>query len=587
MSDRRSAAPPPLAHIGKPSLAWRPTLPGGLWRVPLVALIAWSVTLPLRDVLAYPDRVAVLPNLQTDAEAYHAIALELARTWSVDALPPRHPPGWVALLAVLYSTLGPSYVVGKLVSWTVLLGLVAACGWLAGRLYGTRAAAWTAALLCAASPALRGYVGTLQYEVVTGGLLLTTIVLALRAIASPSYGRAACTGAAGALLVLTREPFAIVVPLIALWVATQTWVRVGTRNALVIAAVTIAVSLAPPVLWSASQSLRYGAFVPISEKGPITVEIGNNPRANGTYNTPLVGIGQPTGLAFVGANPWRSIVLATRKVLYFWGVLRDGWNVPRPAAVWAWRATTGLVPLPVWSAASRGGWLLAAFLIGLWMLGRAGLRVWWGVPVTVLAVMAVHVATLSSHRFAVPVLPLVFAVAAGPVAAAARWTGMRLQSAAVAAATVVLVTVVVGMQVQPWPLQLTLRAHLLDGLEADNVVDAVAGEEVRWADAARGLRPIVLLTDEYLPRGVVSLDVELRRSASAQSPASPAVRVALVDLDGRPACARDLAIGDIPADRFDVTRLSCRLRADGPFTLAVYALGTVDLGVKTIRLAWM
>ena len=78
--------------------------------------------------------------------------------------------------------------------------------------------------------------------------------------------------------------------------------------------------------------------ITISEKGPIVVELGNNPRANGTYNAPLVGIGQPTGLAFVTLIQAGRVVLAGGKTLYFWGVLRDGWNVPRPSAVWAWRA---------------------------------------------------------------------------------------------------------------------------------------------------------------------------------------------------------------------------------------------------------
>ena len=94
--------------------------------------------------------------------------------------------------------------------------------------------------------------------------------------------------------------------------------------------------------------------------------------------------------------------------------------MPRPTAVWLWRATTGLVPLEFFAAIARGGWLLAVFVASLWMLGRQGLRDWWALPAAVLMLMAVHVATLSSHRFAVPILPVVFVLVSGPLRAAVR-----------------------------------------------------------------------------------------------------------------------------------------------------------------------
>src|SRR4029453_13460317 len=97
----------------------------------------------------------------------------------------------------------------------------------------------------------------------------------------------------------------------------------------------------PAVLWSAVQSIRHHTLITISEKGPLVIELGNNPPANGTYNAPLVGIGQPTGLAFVRAFPGQWFELAWRKAFYFWGVLRDGWNVPRPVPVCVGRGAPG------------------------------------------------------------------------------------------------------------------------------------------------------------------------------------------------------------------------------------------------------
>lgn len=555
----------------------------------LLGVIAWCLSLPLQDIFAYPDRVSVLPNLQTDAQAYHDLARQLAETGSLDALPAKHPPGWIALLGAVYAVAGVSFVAGKLVSWLALAASVWACWWLAARMYSRRAG-WVAALVCASSPALRGYVGTLQYEVTAAALLLAVMVLAVRAIEAPTravlYRRAAEAGVTGALLVLTRETFAVVVPVIGLWIAH----RASTANTMRSAAATVAlvtvVAATPAILWSAVQSAREGQLVTISVKGPMVVELGHNPLANGTYNAPLVGIGQPTGLAFIAENPGRSIVLAGRKVLYFWGVLRDGWNVPRPGAVWAWRATTGLVPLEVFGALARGGWLLAFFAASLWMLGRDGFARWWTLPLAVLIVMSVHVATLSSHRFAVPVLPVVFVLVSGPLSSLALRLRAVLRSPAVALAVALLVAVVVAMQFQAWPLELRYDAVNLDGLEADNVVDPISGERVRSANAARGTRPIVLLTDEYLPAGSLRLDVSMRRGGTVPSGDTPVASVSLVHLDGRVACARTVAASELRTDRFEALSLSCRLTQDGPATLAVQSLGAADLAVGKVGLRW-
>ena len=550
--------------------------------------MAWGLSLPLRDVLAYPDRISVLPNLQTDAPAYHAIAVSLATTGSLEALPPRHPPGWVSLLAALYTVTGPSYVAAKLVSWAALIASVAMCWHLARQVFGATAG-WIAALVCAWSPALRGYVGTVQYEVVTGTGLLAVLVLTLRTTAaSPAElrRRAVMTGIAGALLILTRETFAIIVPLAALWVAHRMRPQVGRRAAITVGAVVVAVALVPAVVWSGVQSYRHNGLITISEKGPIVVELGNNPLANGTYNAPLVGIAQPTGLAFVRAYPRRTVVLAGRKILYFWGVLRDGWNVPRPTAVWLWRASTGLIPLELFTAIARGGWLLVLFIVALVMLGRDGLRAWWVLPAVVLTLMSVHIAVLSSHRFAVPILPVVFILVSGPLAAATRACTPSLRSPVVVAALLVLGTVVVAMQFQRWPLALHYDAVDLDGLDADNKVDDVSRRLARVADARRGVRPIVLVPDEYLPAGPLTVSLSARQTSEPPQGAVPVMRIVVSELDGTVACARDVQSHELPADRLSDIAVPCRLSHDTAATLAVFSLGAADLAVDAVGLRW-
>ena len=213
---------------------------------------------------------------------------------------------------------------------------------LARRVFGETAAG-LAALLCASSPALRDYVGTLQYEVrhrrAACSRCWSLAVCRTIDASSPDRAclrRAAFTGVAGALLILTRETFAVIVPLVALWIGDRVAPSSARRRASQRALARRDRS------HGAGDRLVGGAVDPprrldhdLGERADRRRAREQSARANGTYNAPLVGIGQPTGLAFVATYPGRTVVLAGRKILYFWGVLRDGWNVPRASAVWA------------------------------------------------------------------------------------------------------------------------------------------------------------------------------------------------------------------------------------------------------------
>ncbi len=555
----------------------------------LLALVVWFAALPLRDVLAYPDRVSVLPNLQTDAAAYDAFARDLAASWQVSALPAKHPPGWMVLLASVYSVAGHSYVAGKLVSWAALLVSVALCGWLALRVYGPTAAA-VAAVLCAASPGLRAYVGTLQYEVVTGALFALLLVLSTRVCDATRRGdavrRAALAGAAGAALVLTRETFVLVVPIAAWWIWRRVGRAVDRRSALLAAGTLLVVATAPPLAWSTLQTVHHERLILISEKGPKAFQLGNNPLANGTYNEPLAGMAEPSGFAYVRAFPLQAVRLAARKVLYLFGILRDGWNVPHPAAVWIWRATTGALPLPMIEPVVRGGWLLAVCLIAFRTLGRDGLRTWWVLPATVSAILAVHVITLGSYRFAIPVLPVLYVMASGPLATLARAVVPALRTPIIAVTCALIAALAVAAQYRSWPLDVRYDAVDLDGIAAANEVDTVSRSPARLADARRGFRPVALLPDTYFPEGRLTVTVLIRRTSEPASITTPVARVALLHLDGQSACVGDVLAGQLQTDRFSEVAIPCRLTRDGPATLAVYSLGQADLTIDEVRLEW-
>jgi 4-amino-4-deoxy-L-arabinose transferase-like glycosyltransferase len=549
----------------------------------LIGILGWFLWLPLADVLSFPTRVAVLPNLEADAAAYDAFAWDFARSWRIDALPTKHPPGWMALLAGVYAIAGHSYVAGKLVSWLALVATVGLSAWTADRMYGRRAAV-IAALLCASSPGLRAYVGTLQYEVVTAGWFMLLIVLAVRAgeavDARSSVRRGALAGIAGAGLVLTRETFAPVVLIAALGI----WSRLrGHPQRLASVAIFMAAAAAPAVIWSAVQTVQHDRLIMVAEKGPKEFRLGNNPLANGTYNEPLVGMGEPSGFDFIREQPARAAMLVLRKGLYMFGVLRDGWMVPNPPSVWLWRASTGALPLSVIDPVVRGGWLLVTCAIALFAFGAERWRAWWMVPASVAVILAEHMVTLGSFRFGVPLLPALYVIASGPLDRAARAVASRLRVPAVAAGGALIIVLSLFAQFRSWPLAVEYRAADLEGLAASNEVDERSGAVVRTADARRGVRPVVMLPDTYLPRGSLRVTVTLRPHSPRHG--TPIARVALTLLDGTLACAADVD-GSRPSDRLSEFMAECRLKQDGPATLAIFSLGEVDVSVGSVRLAW-
>jgi len=558
-------------------------------RLLLIGVILWGLHLPLHDLLTYPDRISVLSNLRADADTYDRAARRLATTWSSDDLPIRIPPGWITVLALLYSVTGPSFVAGKLLNFAALIVVLLLSAWIARRAFGP-GSGWAAAVLVAMSPAFRGYVGVLQYEVFTAALLCGTLALAIRTAeaATPRalWQRALITSLFAAALVITREPFALPVIALGVWVASRTRATAGTRMALAAGATMIALAAVPSLAWSAMQIARTGELVTSFNQGPIVAELGHNPLANGTFNAPLVGIGQPTGVRFALAYPEREVQLAARKVLYFWGVLRDGWNVPRPAAVWVWRATTGRVPLAWIEPWARGGVLLLTVLIALALWTRAEWRCWWVFPAVLAAVMVMYIITLSSFRFSVPSLPVAYMLASGPVASLARRAKAALAVPAVMLPLALLLTMAIAMQFQSWPLTISLDAADLDGVGAANTIDPVSQRPARVADARRGVRPVALLPDEYLPAGRMVVTMRARSVTPAVSAQTAVARLVVLQFDGRPACMSDLTAAQLPA-AFGEVAVPCGLTTDGPATLIVYSLGANEIAIDRISLNWM
>ena len=559
--------------------------PSRIWTACFVVTLVGVLCFPLVRLVRGGEVYTLLPNLQVDAGSYDALAQEVVRTRSLSAVPPTFAPGFIAILAVVYATFGHSIVAAKTLLWLCLVLATIGAATLARRVHGTAAAGWTAAFLTASSAALQAYTGTLQYEVLVAAVILVLIAAALQVTATETPGaivrRAVLLGAVIGVSVLIRETIITLVPVFALFVAHQATLKTRARVGVAAGLAVLVCAMGVPLGWSAAETQRLGRVMLVRDNVQGILPFGHNPYANGTWNASLAGIGEPSGVAFMLAEPRLELRLLGRKFMYFWGVLRDGWNVPRPGAVWLARATGGLLPLDLALPVFRGGWILAALIVACLMLRGDQWREFWLLPGVIATLMSVHMVTISSHRFAVPILPVAFILVAGIVSRVvfrARALGLAVMVVIVAAGST--------MQAYQWPVRYRLQPTELDGVNGENRSES-DGRLVRVSDAARGRRVAFALYDEYLPSGPVTLGLQMRRGAGELPVGTPVARVSLFMVDGSPPCYTQVTIGQLaPPDEWTLFTISCTLPSDGPARLIADTLGRVDLSFGDVLLQW-
>jgi Dolichyl-phosphate-mannose-protein mannosyltransferase len=364
----------------------------------LLAVTALNIRLALRT----KDALACY-NLGIDTDKYDGAARRIASTGVVD-VPTLQPPGYILYLALLYRLLGPRVIVPKLLACAMVLGLSVGV-WAYGRRFVGEGAAFAGAVLTITSPVFRAYASTLQYEVLAAFLFSASIAVVLAATHGSTRRRRFVSLSAASILcvvtTLTRETFLVVFPVLLLYVAVSTKGEKRERTEMVTAMAVIFVAVLGS--WSVWQHRRTGQWVLVSQKGPLVLQFGNNPNANGTYNATLKPVVSPAGWEFIQARPWMAAKLAVRKFVYFFGFLKDGWNVPRASALLIARLTFGAVSLVVCEALARS--TASVFALGgavVILATRRLRRELWVLPAVIGATLGLHVVSISSHRFAIP-----------------------------------------------------------------------------------------------------------------------------------------------------------------------------------------
>jgi hypothetical protein len=217
--------------------------------------------------------VAVHPVAVTsDFSHYNALAETLARH-GVYGEDPRFPaaywpPGWPALLGLLYSVAGVHPRLGAVLGATLDWAAIVVASVAAVRLLRPRFAVGAVAAMCL-YPAAISLDPVLATEHLTA--LLFTSVVVLMAFSRPSLRTGLAVGLLEGALLLTRADYGVPTALvIAVWLSRG----LPVRRLAPVAAVTALAALALMSPWIARNFARFDEFIPTSTNGGINFYLG-------------------------------------------------------------------------------------------------------------------------------------------------------------------------------------------------------------------------------------------------------------------------------------------------------------------------
>ncbi len=335
-----------------------------------------------------------------------------------------HPPLYPYMIGGLLAVFGT----GEAIKWAqVLLGalLVPAVGLLGAAVYDRRvgllAAAWAAF-----DPVLVWQSTHLWSEVLFLALLWWSIERLVRADQVGSAGAAAVAGLCWGLAVLARETVFYFAPLAALWLASRrssvgdgrmTIARhAGGLGRAAVFLLACAVVLAP---WAWRNHRLFGFALPLATRSTLNLWKGNAERPWAEVNARYARFGsEHERYRRAGEEAWRAI----RSRQPFW-VFEKAiheipalWGVNNLVVVHLENRAYGPLPTGV-------NWIVSAvtivpyiILLGLGVLGLAATRLERG-PILLVGFLitytALHVVAFGFPRFRLPVMPVVFLLAAG------------------------------------------------------------------------------------------------------------------------------------------------------------------------------
>jgi 4-amino-4-deoxy-L-arabinose transferase-like glycosyltransferase len=394
---------------------------GVLGRRLIPVLIAAGILLRLAAILSFP--VYPLVHNTADTSIYDEGARSIARgegyRWQGKATA-FFPVGWPLILAGSYRLVGESPRSGQIANFLLSLVVILA-GWLlARRLFGPRAALWTAGLL-ALAPHQIVYPAFLMSEVAFTALFVSGLWLISRGTRSATSLFLAGMAIGSATLV---RGIALVYPLLVAYLARlrdrRSWIMVVLAT--VVMCVGLLVTLSP---WALRNHQVFGRWVIVANDGGMNFLMGNHHGATGARHEPAEGLpdtgdevkddreGYRRGLQFIRERPLEFLSLLPRKLFRL--------VVPAPLLTYR-EELLAKWPKPLAFLLLGLDQLLHLALWGLFLVGAIA---WWQEPgalrsragflfviAAIVLWIAVHLAFLGGARYFFPMTPLLAAGAA-------------------------------------------------------------------------------------------------------------------------------------------------------------------------------
>jgi hypothetical protein len=302
---------------------------------PYFVPVCFAVYLGLRFAL-----IVCVPIQQHSDELWYynrAVALAAGQGYSVDHVPTAYwPVGWPGFLGIVFWLAGPSPFLGQMLNLLCSAAIFVLTLRLGTALFKEELVGRLSVLMLTICPNQITYVPALGTEVFYTALLLFAIDL----LVVGSRWRLVVSGIIFGIAALTKaQTLLLPVMLFAAWWVVSERPR-GSSSQLAKVAVIYAAMAAVILPWSVRNYHVFGAIVPISTNGGLTLLAGNNPSAQGdhTPNDPLVkavphGVAEQvaadhlaTSLAitWIRQHPGAAIALVPKKIWRLWAPDGEG-----------------------------------------------------------------------------------------------------------------------------------------------------------------------------------------------------------------------------------------------------------------------
>ena len=301
------------------------------WRYLCIAFITVGCVLSIRFMMLFWEKPWPHPILTIDGQSYMkgAAGATWATLFKLHDL--YHSPGYQIYLRFLFAALGSPKAVTHASKLLSLLMFFASAVLLyrLGRRWFEPAVAQIVVALFLFSESWRYYCNMIQYEVLTGFLMLLflSMLMSAESSSSPKISRLYGIGMGFVLafisLIQMRYVVLLLIPLIYSLIQRKSLsIHDWRQNGIIL--LTALVLLA---VWSFAQSLDHGRTVFLMEGSEFRFHVANNPNAVG-YSFPYPDIVEPSGWQFVLWMPRQWLWLIGQRALYLSGIKRDIWALP-------------------------------------------------------------------------------------------------------------------------------------------------------------------------------------------------------------------------------------------------------------------